>query len=67
MVSDKIKVCLENSECFNKKQIALAIRNVTFEYRLGCSLLEECVIKDCEGYSLKFICDKIERKTKRGK
>ncbi|MBW6408777.1 hypothetical protein [Clostridium weizhouense] len=64
MVSDKIKVCSENSECYDKKQIALAIRNATFEDSLSCSLLEERVIRDCEGCSLKFICDGIDELSK---
>ena len=59
MVKDEIKL---NSqvESFDKKQIALAIRNSTLDDKLGCSLLAEGIIKYCQGCSLRCICDLIE-------
>ena len=60
MIKDGIKMITENSEKFDKKQIALAIRNSTLDDKLGCSLLEEGIIKKCQGCSLKCICDLID-------
>ena len=60
MVKDEIKMKLENSDRFDKKQIALAIRNSTLEDELTCSLLEEGIIKDCQVCSLKCICEGID-------
>jgi len=60
MVKDEIKMKSENSDRFDKKQIALAIRNSTLEDELKCSLLEEGIIKDCQVCSLKCICEGID-------
>jgi len=60
MVKDEIKMVAEENERFDKKQIALAIRNSTLDDELGCSLLEEGIIKNCEGCNLKCICDLID-------
>jgi len=60
MVKDEIKMTSENSECFDKKQIALAIRNSTLDDELTCSLLEAGILKDCQACSLKYICDGID-------
>ncbi|WP_017212196.1 hypothetical protein [Clostridium beijerinckii] len=61
MVKDEIKIKSEEGEVFDKKQIALAIRNSTFDDGLKCSLLEEGILNKCEGCSLKYICDGIEQ------
>lgn len=61
MIKDEIKMKSENSESFDKKQIALAIRNSTFNDELGCSLLEEGILDNCEKCSLRSICDKIDK------
>jgi hypothetical protein len=63
MIKDEIKMISENSERFDKKQIALAIRNSTLDDELGCSLLEEGIIKDCERCSLRCICNGIDEVT----
>lgn len=60
MMTNKIKIT-EEGEVFDKKEIALAIRNSTYNDELKCSLMEQSIIKDCEGCSLKFICDGIDR------
>ncbi|MBN1060205.1 hypothetical protein [Clostridium botulinum] len=60
MFNDNIKICLEDGECFDKKQIALAIRNATLDDSMECSLIEDGIISGCEACSLKFICDGIE-------
>ncbi|NFS28130.1 hypothetical protein FDF12_06655 [Clostridium botulinum] len=60
MFNDNIKICSEDGECFDKKQIALAIRNATLNDCLECSLIKDEIISGCEACSLKFICDGIE-------
>lgn len=60
MVTDNIKMSSVKREVFDKKQIALAIKNSTFDDELKCSLIEENVIKDCDCCGLKFICDGID-------
>lgn len=61
MVRDEIKINSEEGEIFDKKQIALAIRNSTFDDELRCSLLDEGIINKCQGCSLKYICDGIDQ------
>ena len=50
----------QEGEAFDKKQIALAIRNSTFSDELRCSLLDEGILNKCQGCSLKHICDGID-------
>lgn len=61
MFKNEIKIKSEEGEGFDKKQIALAIRNSTFEDDLKCSLLEEGILNKCDGCSLKYICDGIDQ------
>ncbi|MVX65928.1 hypothetical protein GKZ28_19810 [Clostridium chromiireducens] len=61
MIKDEIKIKSEEGEVFDKKQIAIAIRNSTFDDDLKCSLLEEGILNKCEGCSLKYICDGIDQ------
>ncbi|MFL0166562.1 hypothetical protein [Candidatus Clostridium helianthi] len=61
MIRDEIKLNSEEGEVFDKKQIALAIRNSTFQDDLKCSLLEEGILDKCQGCSLKYICDGIDK------
>lgn len=61
MVKDEIKIKSEEGEVFDKKQIALAIRNSTFDDDLKCSLLEEGILNKCEGCSLRYICDGVDQ------
>lgn len=61
MIRDEIKINSEEGEVFDKKQIALAVRNSTFDDDLKCSLLEEGILNKCEGCSLKYICDGIDQ------
>ncbi|MFW2487760.1 hypothetical protein ACN077_04190 [Clostridium chromiireducens] len=60
MVGNEIKVSSEERNVFDKKQIALAIRNSTFDDELRCSLLDDGILNRCEGCSLKYICDGID-------
>ena len=60
MGKDEIKLTTENSEWFDKKQIALVIRNSTLDDKIGCSLLAEGIVKYCEGCTLKSICNLID-------
>ena len=61
MIKDEIKLNSEEGEVFDKKQIALAIRNSTFQDELKCSLLEDGILDKCQGCSLKYICDEIDQ------
>lgn len=60
MVRNEIKISSEERNVFDKKQIALAIRNSTFDDELRCSLLDDGILNKCEGCSLKYICDGID-------
>lgn len=64
MVKDEIKIKSEEGEVFDKKQIALAIRNSTFNDELSCSLLDDEILNKCTGCSLKYICDGIDQVVK---
>ena len=59
MVSNRIKIT-EEGEVYGRLEIALAIRNSTYNDELKCSLIEQNIIKNCETCSLKFICDGID-------
>jgi hypothetical protein len=61
MVKNEIKIKSEEGEVFDKKQIALAIRNSTFDDELRCSLLDDGILNKCGGCSLKYICDGIDQ------
>ncbi|ABR34418.1 hypothetical protein [Clostridium beijerinckii] len=61
MIRDEIKINSEECEIFDKKQIALAIRNATFNDELQCSLLDDGILDNCQGCSLKYICDGIDK------
>lgn len=58
---DSIKMCKDNGqERFDKKQIALAIRNSTFDDEFGCSILHEGCINSCDQCNFKSICKDID-------
>jgi hypothetical protein len=61
MIRNEIKFNPEEADVFDKKQIALAIRNSTFGDEMNCSLLEESIINKCKGCNLKDICDEIDK------
>ncbi|WP_297429898.1 hypothetical protein [Clostridium sp.] len=61
MIRDEIKISSEEGEVFDKKQIALAIRNSTFQDDLKCSLLEDGILDKCLGCSLRYLCDGIDQ------
>ena len=61
VIKDEIKMKNCNCDTFDKKQIALAIRNSTLGDELGCSLREEGVLNNCENCSLKSICIGIDK------
>lgn len=60
LIKDNIILETEDSKSFDKMKIALAIRNSTFGDELNCSILENAVINNCEGCSLKFICERVD-------
>ncbi|WP_160680300.1 hypothetical protein [Clostridium sp. C8-1-8] len=60
MIRDCISINSEEVQSFDKMQIALAIRDSTYGDELSCSLLENEVIKNCEGCSLKYICGRLD-------
>ena len=59
MISNRIKIT-EEEEVYDILAIALAIRNLTYDDELKCSLMEQNIIKNCESCSLKFICEGID-------
>ena len=61
MVNDEIKMKNVNCDTFDKKQIALAIRNSTLGDELECSIRSEGIIGSCENCSLKSICTGIDK------
>lgn len=60
-MEDKIKLRAEEFESYDKKEIALAIRNSTLDDEMNCSLLNNDIISSCKNCNLKSICDKIDR------
>ena len=59
MLKDTIKIT-DSGEVYDRKEIALAIRNSTYNDELKCSLIEDNILKDCQSCSLKFIWDGID-------
>ena len=59
MISNKIKIT-EEGQVYDRKEIALAIRNSTNNDELKCSLMDKNIIKDCKSCSLKYLCDGID-------
>ena len=59
MISNRIKIT-EEGEVQDRKEIALAIRNSTYNDELKCSLIDQNIIKDCKSCSLKYLCDGID-------
>ncbi|GFZ30391.1 hypothetical protein CSC2_09170 [Clostridium zeae] len=60
MGKDSLLINSEEGQRLDKLQIALAIKNSTYGQELNCTLLDNEVIKDCEGCSLKYICHKLD-------
>ena len=56
-----LQMTTEYDEYYDKKDIAIMIRDSTLDCELGCSLLEEGIVNDCSNCSLKFICDQIDK------
>jgi len=63
-MNDNIKISDKNAEIFDKKQVALAIRNSSLNDTLSCSIKDDMIIESCRECSLKFICDGIDRLSK---
>ena len=59
-MKDVIKIRELPKERYDKMQIALAIKNSTFNDQLSCSLLENNIFECCSKCNLKCICDNIE-------
>ena len=51
-MEDKIKLRAEEFDRYDKKEIALAIRNSTLDDDMDCSLLNKNIISDCKNYNL---------------
>ena len=47
MIKDNIILGTEENKSFDKMEIALAIRNSTYEGELQCCLIENAVINSC--------------------
>ena len=62
-MEDKIKLRAEEFDRYDKKEIALAIRNSTLDDDMECSLLDGNIISDCESCNLKSIFERIDRIT----
>ena len=62
MISNKIKIT-EEGEAYDRKEIALAIRNSTYNDELKCSIIDQNIINNCDTCSLKFICNGIDALT----
>jgi len=56
-----LRMTTEYDEYYDKKDIAIMIRDSTLDCELSCSLIEDQIVNDCCGCSLKFICDKIDK------
>jgi hypothetical protein len=63
-MNDNIKISDKNAETFDKKQIALAIRNSSLNDTLSCSIKDDMLITSCNECSLKFICDGLDKLSK---
>ena len=61
MSIENIRMVSEERKIYDKKDLALAIRNSTFDDELNCSLLEEGVINGCTACNLKDICKGIDK------
>ena len=61
MIKDNIILGTEDSKGFDKMEIALAIRNSTYEGELQCCLLENAVINSCDACNLRSICEGLEK------
>ena len=59
-MKDSIKIVCDSGEKFDKMQLALAIKNSTFNDEMSCSLIENKVLKNCSSCQLKMICDEID-------
>lgn len=60
MIKDKGMVLNDEGQNFDKMQIALAIRNSTFDEGLSCFLLRDNIIDSCNVCNLDCICEKLE-------
>ena len=59
MLKDTINIT-DSGEAYDRKEIALVIRNSTYNDELKCSLIDDKILKECQSCSLKFICDGID-------
>ena len=61
MGEDNIIVGEDENRDIDKMQIALMIRDSTYDGELHCGLLENVVINSCDLCNLKSICEGLER------
>lgn len=60
MVKNETEMKSREEEIFDKKQIALAIRNSTINDEFEYSLFDEGILNKCDGCSLNNICGEID-------
>lgn len=60
MIKNKGMVPKDELQNFDKMQIALDIRNSTFEEGLSCFLLRDNIIDSCNVCNLECICEKLD-------
>ena len=60
LIKNKI-IVRATEEDLDKMQIALTIRDSTYGEELHCILLDEGILKDCEGCNLEPICKALEK------
>ncbi|WP_143318405.1 hypothetical protein [Clostridium sp. HBUAS56017] len=63
-MEDEIKFRSEDFKSYDRKEIALAIRNSNYDDEIVCSLLDEEILSDCTSCSLKKICSDIDKISK---
>lgn len=59
-MNENFKLITNNDEVFDKKKIAVAIRKSNLSGAMGCSILEEGIMKDCGTCCLKDVCEDID-------
>jgi len=60
LIKDDIVLGTEDKKKLDLMEIAIAIRNSTYEGKLRCRLLENSVVNSCEECNLSLICEGID-------
>ena len=59
-MKDSIKITVDDNVIYDKKQIALAIKNSTLNDKMICSLKVDGVLKNCQQCEVGIICEGID-------